>query len=104
MSKKPCFRGLLDREHGKLVETKLQAEWQQIYKIYQSQWRQLDWKKTLLVIHKIVSLFVNTLTVDEKHYLLKRDNSTEQIQTQLYQKQKSFPEFFVCILKIYIKF
>ena len=61
-------------------------------------------KNALLVIHKILRLFVNTLTVDEKHYLLNRDNSTQPIQMQLYQKQKSFAEFFVCILKIYIRF
>ena len=34
MSKKPCFRGTLDREHGKLVETLFQSEWQRLYKIY----------------------------------------------------------------------
>ena len=73
MSKKSCFRGLLDREPGKLVETMLQSEWQQVYKIYQSLWRQMHWKKTLLVIDKILQLFFNTLTVDDKHYLLNRD-------------------------------
>ena len=36
MSKKSCFRGLLDREHKKLVETILQSELQQVYKNYQS--------------------------------------------------------------------
>ena len=33
MSKKPCFRGPLDRENGKLVETMFQFEWQHFYKI-----------------------------------------------------------------------
>ena len=28
MSKKPCFRGPLERKHGKCVETLLQSEWQ----------------------------------------------------------------------------
>ena len=50
-------------------------------------------KKTLLVIHKILRVFVNTLTVDDKHYVLKRDNSTQPIQMQLWQKQKCFAEF-----------
>ena len=36
MSKKPCFRGHLDREHGKSVQTMLKCEWQHLYKIYQS--------------------------------------------------------------------
>ena len=51
-------------------------------------------KKSLLVIHKIQRLFVNTLTADDKHYLLNRDNLAQRIQIQLSQKQKTFPEFF----------
>ena len=46
----------------------------------------------------------NTLIVDDKDYLLNRDNLTQPIQMQLYQKQKIFSEFFSCISKIYIKF
>ena len=65
---------------------------------------QLHWKKSVLVRKKILRLFVNTLTVDEKHYLLNRDNLTQPIQMQLYQKQKTFSEFFFCIFKICIKF
>ena len=54
----------------------------------------MDWKKSLLVIHKIPRLFANTLTDDDKHYLLNRDNLTQHIQMQLYQKQKKISEFF----------
>ena len=46
-----------------------------------------------LVIHKVLKIFVNTLTVDEKHYLVNRDNLTEPIQVELSQKQKTFSEF-----------
>ena len=49
-------------------------------------------------------LFVNTLTVNGKHYLLNRDNLTQAIQMQLSEKQKTFSEFFFCGFKIYIKF
>ena len=45
-----------------------------------------------------------TLTVYEKHHLLTRDNLTQTIQIQLSEKQKTFCEFFFCILKIYNKF
>ena len=34
------------------------------------------------------------MTVDEKHYLLNRDSLTKSIQTQLYQKEKRFADFF----------
>ena len=53
---------------------------------------------------KILGLFVNTLTVDEKHYLLNRDNLTQQIQMQLYQKHKTFSQFFVAFLKSILNF
>ena len=46
-----------------------------------------------LVIHKVLRIFFNTLTVDEKHYLVNRDNLTEPIQVELSQKQKTFSEF-----------
>ena len=59
----------------------------------------MRWKKSLLVIHKILRLFVNTLTVDDKHYLLNRDNLTQPIQMQLSEKQKTFSQFFFAFLK-----
>ena len=64
----------------------------------------MHWKKSLLVKHKILTLFANTLIVDDKHYLLNRDNLTQPIQMKLYQKQlKTFAELFFCIFKIFIK-
>ena len=44
------------------------------------------------MIHKIPRVFVNILTVDDKDYLLNRDNLTERIQVQLPKKQKTFSE------------
>ena len=46
------------------------------------------------MIQKILRHFVNTLTVDDKHYMLNRDNLTQPIQIKLSQKQKTFPQFF----------
>ena len=59
----------------------------------------VHWKNSLLVIHKILGLFVDTLTVDGKHYMLNRENLTEPIQIQLFLKQKTFSEFFFASLK-----
>ena len=47
---------------------------------------------------------VYTLTADDKHYLLNRDNLTQPIQMQLYQKQKTFSEFFFAFLKSILNF
>ena len=43
---------------------------------------------------KILRLFVNTLTGDDKYSHLSRDNSVQTIQMHLSQKRKYFSEFF----------
>ena len=64
----------------------------------------MHWKESVLVLHKFLRLFVNTLTVDEKHYLLKRDNLAQAIKIQLSQKRKNFSEFFFAFLKSILNF
>ena len=44
------------------------------------------------------------MTPDDKHYLLNRDNLTQSIQMQLYQKQKTFSELFLAFLKSILNF
>ena len=56
------------------------------------------------MIHKILGLFVNTWTVDEKHYLLNKDNLTQHIQMKLSQKQKTFCECAFAFLKPMLNF
>ena len=51
-------------------------------------------QKVSLVIHKILGVFVNTLSVNVKHYLLNRDNLTQPIQMQLSEKQRIFLNLF----------
>ena len=55
-------------------------------------------------MQKILRLFVNTLTVDDKHYLLNRDNLSQRFQMQLSQKQKHFLNFFFEFLKSLLNF
>ena len=64
----------------------------------------MAWKKFLLVIDKIQRLFVNTLTADDKRYLLNRDILAQRIQMQLSQKQKTFSAFFLAFLKSTLNF
>ena len=56
------------------------------------------------MIHNILRLFANTLTVNDKHFLLNRENLTQQIETQLSEKQKNFSEFFFAVLKSTLNF
>ena len=58
----------------------------------------------MLVLCKILRLFVNTLTDDDKYFLLYRDNLTQPIQILLYQKQKAFYQFFSAFLKSTLNF
>ena len=64
----------------------------------------LHWKKSLLVIQKMLRLFVNTMTVDDKPYLLTRDNLTQTIQRQLSQKREIFFQFFLAFFKSILNF
>ena len=46
------------------------------------------------MIRKILGLFVNPFTADNKNYLLNRGNLLQHFQMQLSQKQKMFSEYF----------
>ena len=52
----------------------------------------------------MLRLFFNILAVNDKLYLLNRDNLTEPIQIQLSQKQKTFFKFFLTFLKSILNF
>ena len=58
----------------------------------------------MLVLWKIVGLFVNRLTKDDKYSLLYRDNLTQPIKILLSQKEKTFSEFFSPFLKSTLNF
>ena len=104
MSKTSRFRGHFEKQHGKRAQTLLKSQPQHFYQIYWSMWKQLSWEKSLLVIFKILGLFVNTLTADDKYSLLNRGNLTQPIQILLSQKQKTFSEFFSSFLKSTLNF
>ena len=61
-------------------------------------------EKVSFVIHKMLRPFVNTLTVNDKRYLLNRDNLLQPIEMQLSQKQKTFCRFFFAFLKSILNF
>ena len=55
-------------------------------------------------MYKILRLFVNKLTADDKHYVLDRDNLREGIQMQVSQKQKIFYNFFFHFQNLILNF
>ena len=58
----------------------------------------------MLVLCKILRLFVNTLTADDKYFLVNRGNLKEPIQTLLNQKNKTFSQFFCSFRKSTLNF
>ena len=58
----------------------------------------------MLVLCKILKLFVNTLTDDDKCSLLYRDNLMQPIQILLSHKQKTFSKFLSTFLKSTLNF
>ena len=56
-------------------------------------------KKSVLVRRKALKLFFNTLSADDKYCLVKRDNLTQPIRTQLSQKEKPFDELLIAFSK-----
>ena len=104
MSKKSRFKGSFGKQHGKRAQTLLKFAWQNLYHIYWWLWRQLTFRKSVLVISKISRLFPNRLSGDGKYSLFNRDNLTQSIQMQLSRKQKTFSEFFCAFLKSTLNF
>ena len=99
MFKNSRFRLPFQKQHGTPVPTLFKSERQNLCHIYWSIWRQLGCKKAPLVRCKILRLFVNTLSADDKYSLLNRVSLTQPIQMQLSEKQKTFSWYFFAILK-----
>ena len=88
ISEKSRFGRPFDTEQGKRSQTLFESAQQQLYHIYWSVWKILCCKKSLLVICKILGLFVNRLTADDKYFLLNRGNLTQPIQLHLSKKKE----------------
>ena len=56
------------------------------------------------MINKILTLSVNTLPADDKHYLLNGGILGQRIQMQLSQTEKTFSSFFFAFLKSILNF
>ena len=104
MSKKSRFRGPFHKQHGKHDKKLLKSERHHLQQIYLSLRRQLSWKKSFLVICKVLKLFVNTLTANDKYSFLNRHNLTQPIQMQLSQKNKDFYQSFSAFSKFALNF
>ena len=83
MFKKLRFRKPFDIQHAKRAQTLLKSAQHYFYHIFSSICRKLHCRMSLLVICKILGLFVNTLSVDDKYSLCNSDKLLQAIQIQL---------------------
>ena len=59
----------------------------------------MSWTKSAIVGSEISTLFVNTLTTDDKYSRRNMLNFTQQLEAPLPQKQKTFAALFLAFLK-----
>ena len=56
-------------------------------------------EKSAFVSSEILTLFFNTLTTEDKYSRRNKLNFKQQLEAPLFQKQKTFSEFFLAFLK-----
>ena len=59
----------------------------------------MSWKKSALVGSEILTLFVRTLTTDDKYSRRNMLNFTQEFEAPVSQKQDTFSGFFLAFLK-----
>ena len=99
MPEKPYFRTAFGNQPVNGKETLLKSARHYYYPIFPWIWDKLSWKKSALVSSKILGLFVNTLTAEYMYSDRNMQTFTQQVQTLLSLKQKTFSGFFILFLK-----
>ena len=98
-SKRSCLRTPFANERVNGFHTVLKSVRHHYYSLFSSIRGKYSCKKSSLVRCEILSLFVNALTADEKYSGSNMQNFSQQFQTRLSQKQKTFSGFFIAFLK-----
>ena len=98
MPKEPCFGGLLESQQTVAIGIAAPLKYLSITV------KVVALEKVSFSDRQIPTALVNTLTVNDKRYLLNRDNLRQPIQMLLSEKKRIFYPFFFCIFEIYIKF
>ena len=99
VSKKCRFTVPFDKQNGKDAEAPFKSSQRHLYHTFWSPIVISSLKTALLVICKMLWLFVNIFTSDDKCSQPKRDSLTEPFQMQVSQKIKASCEFCSVVLK-----
>ena len=99
MPEKPYFRTAFGDQPVNGLERLLKSARHFYYPIFPWIWDKLSWKKSVLVRSRILGLFVNTLTAEYMYSGRNMQTFTQQVQTPLSLKQKTFSGFLIAFLK-----
>ena len=99
MSKRSCFRAPFGNEGVNGFQTLLKSAGHHYYPLVSSIPGKLSYKKSPSVWCEIIRLFVNALTADDKYSECNMQNLSQQFETLLSQKQKTFSWFLIAFLK-----
>ena len=95
MPKMPRVRTLMDSQYVKGPRDCFNLHRNIFCHIFWSLWKGFRSRNSFLVVSEIVRVFVNIMTPDDNHSLLKKsDCLTQPIQMVLSQNQKIFSRFF----------
>ena len=94
MSKKSLLRRPYNKQHEKRSQTLLNYERHHFYYIFSPIKKKMSLKMSLLLTCKILGLFVNTFTDDDKYSAPNSDSLIEPIQMELSKKQKTVSHLF----------
>ena len=94
-SRRSCFRTPFGNQRVNGFQTPLKEARHHYYPFFPWISGKLRWKKTALLWLKILRLFVNTLTADDKYSFCNMQNFLQQLQTLLSQRRKTLSGFFI---------
>ena len=98
-SRRSFFRTPFGNQRVNGFQRPLKVATHHYYPFFPWIWGKLSWKKTALLWLKILRLFANTLTADDKYSCRNTQNFLQQLQTLLSQKRNTFSGFFIPFLK-----
>ena len=93
-SRKSCFRTPFGNQRVNGFQTPMKIARHHYYPFFPWIPGKVSWKKTALLWSKILRLFANTFTADDKYSCDNMQNFRQQLQTLLSQKRKILSGFF----------
>ena len=97
--RRSCFTTPFGNQRVNGFQTPLKVPRHHNYPLFPQIPCELNWKKNPLLWSKILRLFANTLTADDKYSCRNMQNFLQQLRTLLSEKRKTFSGFFITFLK-----